>query len=500
MLELQQVNLKWQTENVKLFQDNQKLARSLQESERSKVLASSDDQRIKVIYTLEEQVRRLTEDKANLLKQNEMYRQLQSDYNMLTNLYAAAVKEIDHFRMRLRGSTTNHRNIPRQSMNIQAGSFPAAQNGHNSQLYQMQSQVQHGQWPIQISHPHQATSAPTSFNGGVTASAGPRKISDSMVQSVDQNKLIPMFQQTSINTIDQTYPQPSSTLVHSQAFVNISGNTYSRSSSRASLQPPLTINTSLENRQNLPTPMSGNLPQHRTFSSASANATLPGHLSPTPATGAFIETRASSQEHPKDPISRSPLPNSTSVELSEDRSIGTPASLLKNDQPINNPLAIPTPSFGSPSKSGPDPLKRTSVDMSGDVTDGEAQQRKKPRLDSQENSTEQVEGQVAVSGTDMEVSDITRNEADEEGVEESDEEVIEIGPDGLRMEDDCVAALIEEVGVNGDLKACKLCNARFEMGFTTERPELFVEATNQELIEHCSTEHHDAWQQLRSSV
>ena len=171
MLELQQVNLKWQTENVKLFQDNQKLARSLQESERSKVIAGSDDQRIRVIQTLEEQVRRLTEDKANLLKQNEMYRQLQSDYNKLTNLYAAAVKEIDHFRMHLRGSFTNQQNIPHQSTNGQAGSFPATQNGQNSQLYQIQSQARRGQWPVQLSHPHQTTPAPTSFNGPSTANA-----------------------------------------------------------------------------------------------------------------------------------------------------------------------------------------------------------------------------------------------------------------------------------------------------------------------------------------
>lgn len=43
-------------------------------------------------------------------------------------------------------------------------------------------------------------------------------------------------------------------------------------------------------------------------------------------------------------------------------------------------------------------------------------------------------------------------------------------------------------------------SARFEMGFTTERPQPFVRATNQELIQHCSTEHHDAWTALRSSV
>jgi hypothetical protein len=94
--------------------------------------------------------------------------------------------------------------------------------------------------------------------------------------------------------------------------------------------------------------------------------------------------------------------------------------------------------------------------MTGDVDDSEAhQQRKKPRLDSRENVTDYVEAQVAVSGADLEVSSTTRIEADEKGDDESDDEVIEIGPDGLRMEVDCMAALIEEVGENE--KSCKLC-------------------------------------------
>lgn len=261
-----------------------------------------------------------------------------------------------------------------------------------------------------------------------------------------------MFQQTSINTVDQTYPQPSSMLVHSQAPVSTLGNGYAGSSPRTSLQPPLTINTSPENEQNLAVSMST---INRPFSSSSSAAvTLPGHLPPT---STFIETRASSQECAKDPTSRSPLPISTAVELPEDHSIGSLLKIESVDQPINNARATPVPSLGSPSISVSDLLKRTSVDMSGDVNDGEALQRKKPRLDGRENVTGHVEGQLAVSGTDMEVSGPASKEADEESVEESDDEVIEIGPDGLRVEDDCMAALIEEVGENGDVKACKLC-------------------------------------------
>lgn len=169
MLELQQVNLKWQTENVKLFQDNQKLARSLQEYERTKAIAGSDDQRIRVIHTLEEQVRRLTEDKANLLKQNETYHQIQADYNKLTALYAAAVKEIDHLRKYLR-NIANQQKLSRQFTNGQAGSFPATQSGQNTQGYQ--TQAQHDHWLSQPSHPHQTTPVATSFNGPMVNAIG----------------------------------------------------------------------------------------------------------------------------------------------------------------------------------------------------------------------------------------------------------------------------------------------------------------------------------------
>jgi hypothetical protein len=257
-----------------------------------------------------------------------------------------------------------------------------------------------------------------------------------------------------MNTVNQTYPQPSSTL----APTNTSGNAYSRSSSR---QPPLIVNTSLETRQHLPTPMSGvTFPQqHLPFSSSSsAGSAPPEHLPPTPPTSAFLETHALSQDqYPEDPTTQPSLPDTTApVEMPEDRSTGSSTSLLKqtsDDQPFDNARATPTPSVASPPKSGLDALKRTNVDMSGDSNDSEAQQRKKPRLDGQENGAEHVERQAAVSNTGMEVDVISGKEEDEE----SDDGVIEIGPDGLRLEEDCLAALIDEIEEDGDLKVCKLC-------------------------------------------
>jgi len=172
MLELQQVNAKWQSENVNLFQDNQKLARSLREqNERSKVITGSDDQKIRAIEALEEKVRGLTEERANLVsKQNEVYHRLYSDYTKLSGLYGAAVNEIDQLRKHIQKITSNQqplRTASRQSTNsyLQVGSV--VQGGQ----YQQPNQSQHSQWPIQPFLPHQLIRSRTPSNGLPTANA-----------------------------------------------------------------------------------------------------------------------------------------------------------------------------------------------------------------------------------------------------------------------------------------------------------------------------------------
>jgi hypothetical protein len=168
MLELEHLNAKWQTENVKLFQDNQKLSRLLRENERSMLINGSDDQRIKFIQALEEQIRGLKEDRVNLIKQNEAYRRLYSDYVKLSGLYGAAVHEIDHLRKYIQkmASSQQHLHAPsREVTNGQAVSVPL----QISQLYRS-SQAQRGQWPLQTVPPQNIPVA-TPFNGLPTENA-----------------------------------------------------------------------------------------------------------------------------------------------------------------------------------------------------------------------------------------------------------------------------------------------------------------------------------------
>ena len=218
----------------------------------------------------------------------------------------------------------------------------------------------------------------------------------------------------------------------------------------------------MDNGQHLPTPMSGiNLSQQLPFSSSPAGFQPPESLPPIPP-DRFIENHALPQEQPLNPTVISPLPNplqtTAPIEPLEHRRTDDPAS-PPNQTAMNQPVlyghATPIPSVASPSKSGPDASKRTSIDMSGGSDGIDTHQRKKPKLDNQENCIERDEGQPAISGTSIDAIGISGNEDNDD--DESDDGVIEIGPDGLRLEGDCIAALIEEVGENGDLMACKLC-------------------------------------------
>ncbi|PFH51394.1 hypothetical protein AMATHDRAFT_142741, partial [Amanita thiersii Skay4041] len=80
--------------------------------------------------------------------------------------------------------------------------------------------------------------------------------------------------------------------------------------------------------------------------------------------------------------------------------------------------------------------------------------------------------------------------------DESDVEV-EIGPDGLRTVKSCLSALIESSEENEELQSCKLCTSRYVEGYISELPKPFLHATEDELVQHLTTEHEEAWEILR---
>ncbi|KAF8076481.1 hypothetical protein FPV67DRAFT_419262 [Lyophyllum atratum] len=97
--ELERENVQWQSENLKLFQDNRSLTLALQEQDGSKYKNT--------IHALEGQVQGLLQEKARLVKQHETllagqpiaYQRLLVDYQMLHDYYKAALQEINRLRV-----------------------------------------------------------------------------------------------------------------------------------------------------------------------------------------------------------------------------------------------------------------------------------------------------------------------------------------------------------------------------------------------------------------
>jgi heme/copper-type cytochrome/quinol oxidase subunit 3 len=107
-------------------------------------------------------------------------------------------------------------------------------------------------------------------------------------------------------------------------------------------------------------------------------------------------------------------------------------------------------------------------------------------------------------------------------MDEDEDDIVEVGPDGLRLVEDCISGLFgdEDEVEKGKGRYCKLClsvfisspirlfisllifysSARRTMGYRTDSPKPFVNATNDELQEHCLTEHAEAWETLRQTV
>ena len=155
--------------------------------------------------------------------------------------------------------------------------------------------------------------------------------------------------------------------------------------------------------------------------------------------------------------------------------------------------------------------KRDSPTESGGHHDVTTQLQKRPRLESSQSELK----------TNASIEPIADATEDTFQMDIDKDEIVEVGPDGLRLVSDCISDLFgEEVeGEEGRGRYCKLCTSvlclhlsiclfsstfyfsvRRNMGYLTDSPKPFVNATNDELQEHCMTEHAEAWDTLRQTV
>jgi len=149
--ELEQRSIEWQSENVKLYEDNQRLMRILQaQNDRLKLISVPDTQRLNAIQTMGDQLRRLTEERTKLLKENETFKienhRLSSEYHKLSDAYRNTLSEVMHLRNYFQSTTRNQPPPPpTQTIAGQPTRTISMMQGQNTQL---SLQTQDGQQPV----------------------------------------------------------------------------------------------------------------------------------------------------------------------------------------------------------------------------------------------------------------------------------------------------------------------------------------------------------------
>ncbi|KIL70234.1 hypothetical protein M378DRAFT_67643 [Amanita muscaria Koide BX008] len=83
--------------------------------------------------------------------------------------------------------------------------------------------------------------------------------------------------------------------------------------------------------------------------------------------------------------------------------------------------------------------------------------------------------------------------------DESDQE-IEVDSDGLRSIASCISELMENSMENPECHVCRLCDIRYKTGVISDAPKPLIGATQEQLVQHLTTEHADAWETLRRDV
>ncbi|TFK88932.1 hypothetical protein K466DRAFT_598222 [Polyporus arcularius HHB13444] len=68
------------------------------------------------------------------------------------------------------------------------------------------------------------------------------------------------------------------------------------------------------------------------------------------------------------------------------------------------------------------------------------------------------------------------------------------------VEEECIEANFDEDDDDESKLWCRMCRSRFKTGHTTEEPTPFVNASQQQLIEHCETIHPRGWEILKLKV
>ncbi|KAK2466074.1 hypothetical protein APHAL10511_001716 [Amanita phalloides] len=475
--ELEQTNAHWKKENIKLFHDNQTLAQLARyHVDRSKQPNSGN------VSSLEEQVKLLTSQNAELKKKNEgllasgssqcshvPYHQLLADYQQLTVLYRTAMAEIHHLRK-----------VIQVNAGPRSESHSASSPAHpirSADPRLLQEQHVH---PLQV---------PSLFPGRHPPVADPRNapypghkyIATHIAKSVNYpiaSSIRPAPGRP--NTMQGPVQQPYS--IPNPMTQQMAHSTHAMTTSSSGLHAPFR-HPSLTIRTSDPIP-----PGDTRFSPSTDTHSVQNILSGSPhsiispisclpTTRRSAQVPASTSRPPTRPTpSLSPAVqrvNTPVLDFAPYKSLSPPES-ARIPTPVSSVLETPSVRVASSPLLGTDQLKRAREGIDVGLTDDLGSTKKRARLDD-DNAEKEV------------------NDA------ESDQE-IEMDADGLRSITSCICELVETRAEDSEVQICRLCDIRYKNGLIPEVPKPFLRATQDDLVRHMTEEHAEAWETLRRDV
>ncbi|KAG5639288.1 hypothetical protein H0H81_004949 [Sphagnurus paluster] len=504
--ELEIQNARWQSENVKLFQDNRSLTRALRETE---------SQYKNTIHILENNIKTLNQEKNLALKRNEAlmagqspaYKQLLVEYQKLQGYYNTALHEITLFRSheqsRGKAQTQSPASAatgwtampvpPSDPQPVQV-TIPQSQNSHLSSQRVSKtppvpvggpSSERQGSIPGQFAPNSNQHSRRSSVADPTSAPGNDLQFSANMQQALS---IVSDWRRQNHLPNEPRYSLIPTTHSHSAS------KPISLSSSLQNVfqQPPPTntvpdIRLSRGNASSPPTPMiASKPPQSNLFSSASPAeiSNIARQLPPVekvnlassqetsiqiclPPIETSSEVSAFSLKNELGPLGKSDVktitsctgPGEESLDPSDHTAEPTAGDTFHESvspaEPIEAMTPVDTESCGnvqvistvqSPMHEAKC-LKRPSSAISSVE---EQHEQKKQRLEGQEST-----------GTETKLEPLAQRVQDEDEDEDgsSDDGEIELGPDGLRLVEDCLSLIIDDNEQDEDMQICKLCTS-----------------------------------------
>ncbi|KAH9482789.1 hypothetical protein JR316_0004889 [Psilocybe cubensis] len=549
--ELEIQNKAWRDENLKLFEDNQRLVNTVKSLNATismtKLPESAQFQRIS---DLESEVRRLQAENERIRLLVEVPDTLQTEYaklvesqRMMRNSYMSIREENRRLSEQLQGfiqhgqppqpalqhDSGRHQTIP-TSYNIQHSIAPLA---HIQNQHAMPSQ---GQYPFSSS----LGSAPLPQYNTHTEQRNPLMQTQAAVfQNRQQSRSNPSSRRSSLNLVSpamypyqqihvqgsdpaiqrqqQPYAQPNS----SSNSITPSGTHVQQNTRRSSL--PITYhnwgpNPCVHDERRSPSAVPYASEEQLSNSATTVSSIQSSRGTATPPTPIKVSHNLAQQSQfaalvstpsaPPAPLTEETVQPVASTIAPQDTHISQPDMSL--NQPVHSMVIT---SQALPSTVTPNQQVFSNHNIQEEKTT--SSQNLQQDLNTSSSSVEQVDLSTSSapinpnSSIDQSTSEVAdppseiQNQAFVMQVDASsgvDEEEVEqesdVGPDGLRLLQICLEDLFGEPDENGRVN-CKLCLHRYQRNIQSNAPPTFINATDEELVAHAVAEHKRAWDHIR---